>query len=167
MSIPTPKPTEAELTRKLVDAAELGGWLVSHHPDSRRSLGGGGLPDLVMVHMTTGKVRFIEVKSEKGTLRARQTLWGTALRAGGHDYEIVLPQNCDQVCRELLNERHTPSPLKMPEGHVSSFLESDGAGTWWVEGVIRYIYKVGGFYEGSRVADNLRQMLEQTKPGPR
>jgi len=31
----TPKPTEAELTRKLVDAAELGGWLVSHHPDSR------------------------------------------------------------------------------------------------------------------------------------
>jgi len=163
----TPKPTEAELTRKLVDAAELGGWLVSHHPDSRRSLGGGGLPDLVMVHKTTGKVRFIEVKSEKGTLRARQALWGKALWAGGHDYKIVLPQNCDQVCRELLDERHTPSTSKLPEGHVSSFLESDDDGNWWVEGIIKYTCKADGFYEGTRVADNLRKMLEQTKPGPR
>ena len=94
--------TEAQLQRTIMDALELGGWLYSHHPDSRRSAGGGGLPDLVAVHPKRGRLLFIECKSESGRLSKRQELWRRALQDAGAEVCVVCPSMLNVFLEHLL-----------------------------------------------------------------
>jgi hypothetical protein len=75
--------SETELQSSIVELAGWCGYLVFHVHDSRKSTG-PGFPDLVLVHKRTGRLLFVELKSEKGALSPRQVVWLDALRAGGH-----------------------------------------------------------------------------------
>ena len=44
-----------------------------HDNDPRRNR--RGFPDLVLVHTTTGRLIFIELKSDKGKVRPEQDVW--------------------------------------------------------------------------------------------
>ena len=96
--------TEAQLQRTIMDALELGGWLYSHHPDSRRSEGGGGLPDLVAVHPKSHAVIFIEVKTEAGRLRPKQEEWLHALERAQVITWVARPSNLDDLISLLINQ---------------------------------------------------------------
>lgn len=61
----------------VIDLARALGWLVYHTFDSRHSA--AGFPDLVLAR--GGRLLFVELKSEKGTLKADQLLWLDALNA--------------------------------------------------------------------------------------
>ncbi len=67
--------TEAEFQQMITERAKLLGWLIYHTYDSRRSA--SGFPDLVLVR--SGRVLFVEVKSEKGRLSKAQAEWLRAL----------------------------------------------------------------------------------------
>ena len=62
----------------LIEAAKFGGWLVSHHRDSRSHQGDPGLPDLVCAHRNRGVV-FIEAKTRTGRLSDAQQRWRKVL----------------------------------------------------------------------------------------
>jgi len=81
--------SEADVQRVVVEAAELCGWLVAHHPDSRKAIS-AGLPDLILAH-PSGRVAMWEIKSAKGRLRPAQRRWAEALIAGPVDYRVVRP----------------------------------------------------------------------------
>ena len=65
--------TEAALQQAIIDLARWCGYLHWHDNDSRRNL--PGFPDLVLIHTRTGRLIFIEVKSDKGRLRPKQQVW--------------------------------------------------------------------------------------------
>jgi hypothetical protein len=75
--------TEAQFQQRIVQYAELCGWLVSHVQSVTMNGKGGrvirqtpaakGFPDLVMVRR--GEVWFMEVKSEKGSVSDDQRRW--------------------------------------------------------------------------------------------
>jgi len=98
--------SEAELQSSILDLARRCGWLAFHVRDSRKSTG-PGFPDLVLVHKTTGRVIWAELKSEKGRVTAEQAEWLTALRAGGHTAGVWRPRHWDtgRIQAALLAER--------------------------------------------------------------
>ena len=63
--------TETQLQDLIVAAADLGGWLVYHTYDSRRSR--PGFPDLVMVR--GDELIVLELKSAKGRVSPAQRAW--------------------------------------------------------------------------------------------
>jgi len=65
--------TEAQLQSMVLDCARWAGYLAYHTHDSRRSR--PGFPDLVLVHTTTGRLIFAELKSDKGRIRPEQDVW--------------------------------------------------------------------------------------------
>jgi hypothetical protein len=65
--------TEAELQRMVTDLAKWAGWACWHDNDSRRNT--AGWPDLVLVHTRTGRLIFVELKSDKGRIRPEQHMW--------------------------------------------------------------------------------------------
>ncbi len=78
--------TEKELQAAVIDLAHIYRWRVAHFRPAMNERGqwrtavaadGKGFPDLVMV--STLRVAFVELKSEKGRLSAEQTLWLEAL----------------------------------------------------------------------------------------
>lgn len=71
--------TEAQLQQMVVDLARYCGYLSMHIHDSRKS-SGAGFPDLVLVHKLTGRVLFIELKSDTGRIRPEQHVWMGALQ---------------------------------------------------------------------------------------
>ena len=97
--------SEKEVCSALEDALELGGWLWSHHPDSRRLHGQPGMPDYVAVHTVTNRVLFIEAKTTAGRLTKRQQKWGERLAASKADYWVVRPTDLDVRVKELVAER--------------------------------------------------------------
>tara|TARA_Y100000310_G_scaffold239394_1_gene242970 strand:- start:295 stop:714 length:420 start_codon:yes stop_codon:yes gene_type:complete len=82
--------SESEFQRTVIAAAEAYRWLVAHFPDSRKSHG-EGLPDLVMVHRDTGKVLFVELKANKGTMSPAQKVWAEAIGSGASQHRIWRP----------------------------------------------------------------------------
>jgi hypothetical protein len=97
--------TEAELQTNVRQVARLGGWLMYHTNDSRRS--DKGFPDLVFVHPMSGRTVYAELKSAKGRIRPEQQQWIEALYRGGHDVHVWRPEQWDDgtVQRVLLAER--------------------------------------------------------------
>lgn len=83
--------TEAELQTNVRQVARLGGWLIYHTNDSRRS--DKGFPDLVFVHPRTGRTVYAELKSAKGRIRPEQQQWIDALARGGHDVHVWRPEH--------------------------------------------------------------------------
>jgi len=65
--------TEAQLQQMVIDTAHWAGFMHWHCHDSRRSR--PGFPDLVLVHTTTGRLIFAELKSDKGRVRPEQDVW--------------------------------------------------------------------------------------------
>ena len=73
---------EGDFLAQVVEVAQRYGWLVAHHPDSRKLQGDPGLPDLVLAR--GGWVIFAELKSERGRVSDDQQRW---LDAIGPDIE--------------------------------------------------------------------------------
>lgn len=79
--------TEADLQRKIIDLAKLGGWLVHHVRPARTAHGWrtpieghAGFPDLVLAHHRHGLI-LAELKADKGRLRGDQEDWIARLTA--------------------------------------------------------------------------------------
>jgi hypothetical protein len=98
--------TEAELQSDILDLARRCNWLAFHVRDSRKSTG-PGFPDLVLVHKTTGRVIWAELKDEKGRVSAKQAEWLAALQAGGHTAGVWRPRHwhAGLIQNALLAER--------------------------------------------------------------
>jgi hypothetical protein len=82
--------TEAQLQQMVIDLARYCGYLAYHTYDSRRSQ--RGFPDLVLVHQQTGRLMFVELKSEKGRIRPEQKVWLEALGMR-HDAFLWCPEH--------------------------------------------------------------------------
>lgn len=78
--------TEDQLMAAVIGELDRRGLLWHHDPDSRRSQGSKGFPDLVIA--SRHAVLFREVKGEDGETSADQDEWGWTLREPGLvDYE--------------------------------------------------------------------------------
>ena len=95
--------SEKALQSAVVEAAQYGGWLVHFVADSRRSP--AGWPDLTLVHMTTGRVIYAELKTARGRLTIAQAVWLDALRIRG-DARVVRPGDLPALAAELIAERN-------------------------------------------------------------
>lgn len=82
--------TEARLQQQVIDLARWAGFMHYHTVDSRKSR--PGFPDLVLVHASTGRLLFAELKAEKGRLRPEQVTW---LRLLGLRHEAHLWRPAD------------------------------------------------------------------------
>ena len=85
--------SEAQLRDAVLDLAKMTGWLHFHvfdtyHPAKRSST---GYPDLHLVRDETSL--FVELKSERGRLRADQCEWLAALKRAGHQATVWRPQD--------------------------------------------------------------------------
>lgn len=96
--------TEAALQQMVIDLARWAGFMHFHATDMRRSR--PGFPDLVLVHTTSGRLIFVELKSEKGRVRPEQDVW---LQHLGRLHEAYLwrPVHWESgvIRRTLLGER--------------------------------------------------------------
>ena len=94
--------TEKEFMDEVVETAQLGGWLVYHTYDSRRSQ--AGFPDLVMVRH--GRVIFAELKSEKGRIRPEQQLWlDELMKSDAVETFLWRPSDSETMQKTLLGQR--------------------------------------------------------------
>lgn len=73
--------SERALQDAVLELAKRLGWLAYHTHDSRRSQ--AGFPDLVLVHSRPPRLLFVELKRQRGQLRATQKIWLNALAAAG------------------------------------------------------------------------------------
>lgn len=109
MTAKRPPMSEAELQTNVTDTAETGGWLWWHDVDSRKNR--RGLPDLILCHPQTGRLVWVELKSDTGKLRPDQRKWLRALVIS-HECYIWRPKDWTSgaIQRFLLAER-TASPM--------------------------------------------------------
>lgn len=91
--------TERDLSSAVVELARLGGWTHRYHTfNSKRSA--YGFPDWVLCK--PGRLLFLELKSEKGTVKREQTDWIEALKTvPGVDARIVRPSDWDAIVETL------------------------------------------------------------------
>lgn len=103
---------EAELQDAIIEAAQIGGWMVAHFRPGMLGNGkwvtpvqanGKGFPDLVLCHPDRGVI-FAELKSEKGHLTPEQHGWIFALEQAGAEAHVWRPSDLDDVI-ELLTGR--------------------------------------------------------------
>lgn len=96
--------SEAELRRRIIDAAHLGGWRVTSMHDSRQQTWGTdpGWPDLFLVRGR--RALALELKTERGRVSGGQYAWLAALRMAGIDARIVRPRDYAALRDELLWE---------------------------------------------------------------
>ena len=89
--------TEKELQAAVIELARWSGWTYMHITDSRKSAA-VGFPDLVLLHQTTGRLLFVELKSEKGRLRPEQVVWLGLL---GHRHEALVWRPADLTSGDI------------------------------------------------------------------
>jgi hypothetical protein len=93
--------SEAMLQRMVIDLARWCGFLHMHIHDSRKS-SGAGFPDLVLLHVRTGRVIFAELKSAEGRVTNDQQRWLTLL-GKRHEVHLWRPADWESgAIRELL-----------------------------------------------------------------
>jgi hypothetical protein len=90
---------ERELQDAVVEAARQLGWLVYHTHDSRHSE--AGLPDLILVHPTRGRVIVVELKAEGKQPTDAQWTWLRAFANAGVPAFVVRPGGLDRLLAEL------------------------------------------------------------------
>ncbi|WP_313813002.1 VRR-NUC domain-containing protein [Glutamicibacter sp.] len=82
--------SESDFQTHVLHLAKTYGYTLTYHTaDSRRS--NPGFPDLVLVHGKTGKLLFIELKTQVGRVSVHQESWINGLRIGGHVAEVWRP----------------------------------------------------------------------------
>ena len=94
--------TEAQIQARVIEAAEIGGWLVYHTYDSRRS--NKGFPDLVLVRPP--QVIFAELKGPDGRVTPEQQKWIEQLEGCTMvTAAVVGPEQSDALMKHLLSRR--------------------------------------------------------------
>lgn len=91
------EPTEAEMTRAILQAAKFLHWRVAHFRPALTKHGwrtavqgdGAGFPDLVMVHERAGLVWWVELKMKGGRLSPEQQAWQAALEGAGQAFYLI------------------------------------------------------------------------------
>lgn len=92
---------EREYAATIIDTAHVYGWLVAHHPDSRRLAGDPGLPDYTLAHARWG-VLFVETKKPGKARSSAQMMWHDKIRdGGGHCVTVYLPFDLPMLERIL------------------------------------------------------------------
>lgn len=92
--------TESEFQAQVLAVAKTFGFQLTYHThDSRRS--NPGFPDLVLLHVRTGRLIFAELKTQTGRVRPEQEQWINAFRLGGHVAEVWRP--ADYVSGRIMN----------------------------------------------------------------
>lgn len=89
--------TEKQLQSAVVEAMGYMGWLTYHTHDSRRS--NPGFPDIVAVKGS--RLIFLELKSEKGKVRAEQVEWLDVLIETHSEVYLVRPSTQDAFMRTV------------------------------------------------------------------
>lgn len=109
--------SEAQFQNRVIAAAKLHGWKVSHfRPALQRSgkwstpvQGHTGFPDLILAR--DGVVIHAELKTNKGRLNAAQREWAAAI---GESYRLWRPRDWEDVLAELMTpavaRSHAPTP---------------------------------------------------------
>ena len=101
--------SESELLAAVIDLAEMLDVRWQHEFDSRRKrryrTGSRGCPDLILLSKS-GRVLWIELKSERGRLSVEQCEWRDRLKVGGSEWRLWRPVDLDsgeilQTLREL------------------------------------------------------------------
>lgn len=87
---------ESDVLEAVLEAAQIGGWLAAHHPDSRMLKGCPGLPDIVLAHPERG-VLWAEVKTRRGRMTGEQTRWAATLMAAGAEWRLVRPADLQEM----------------------------------------------------------------------
>lgn len=95
----TPKLTEAQFTRQVIQYARLCGWRVLHIRPARTNKGwrtpvqgdGVGWPDLFLVRRD--RALALELKSDKGRTRPEQMAWLGALEEAGVCSYVIEPSD--------------------------------------------------------------------------
>lgn len=109
--------SEASFQRSVMELAQIGGWKLAHHHDSRRQVRPGvhvgdhsaaGFPDLVLCR--GNRVVFAELKAAKGRVSPAQEEWLAALRvvegdaAGRVLVRVWRPSDWPEIERLLTSE---------------------------------------------------------------
>lgn len=110
--LPTPRQTEKQFQASVVRYAELMGWRTwSDRATNRRrrcpgcgawtagARNAAGLPDLILVRRP--RLVWVELKSDRGTLRPEQTVWLEELRASGQEVYLWRPSDWETIERVL------------------------------------------------------------------
>jgi hypothetical protein len=104
--------SEADFQQRVLDLAALKGWRVYHHPDSRHATT-GGLPDLILLHMASGRIVFAELKKAGGRVRPKQhEFLAAAARDPRNEVALWRPADWDQVVAVLQGK---PLPTADPK----------------------------------------------------
>lgn len=94
--------SEAEFQRYVEGLADRHGWLWFHDTDSRRNQ--AGFPDFVA---TDGRTLVVaELKSERGRLRPRQSMWLEQLATVDHLTTEVWRPSDHEYIRRLFGRQH-------------------------------------------------------------
>lgn len=88
--------SEADLQARVIMLARLRGWWVWHCTDPVMSA--AGLPDLLLVRE---RVVWLELKTERGRLRAAQSEVIDRLRAAGAEVHVCRPHDWPTIERVL------------------------------------------------------------------
>ena len=106
----TPRESEKDFTRAVLDFARSRGWVVAHFSDSRRQVKPGvfvgdkdaaGFPDIVLCHPETGRLKIRELKTRTGRLTADQARWLVALGRCGVDAGVWTSADWPLIQQEL------------------------------------------------------------------
>jgi hypothetical protein len=100
--------SETELQTAIVQAAEMGGWLVYHTHNSQHSA--EGFPDLVLVREV---VIFAELKREGQKPTPAQQQWLARLVVAGVMAFVWRPSDLDQVAAALITRDRAAAAERM------------------------------------------------------
>jgi hypothetical protein len=101
---------ETQFAAQVYDLATLRGWLFVHFRPARTAHGwrtpvegtlGAGFPDLILAQPRTGRLLFVELKSDKGRLSPSQGEVHAILRAAGADVRVWRPSDFDAIAEDL------------------------------------------------------------------
>lgn len=101
--------SEEEWQGVVLKLAALYGWTLTYHTyDSTRS--NPGWPDLVLFR-PPGELLVVELKTDKGRVKAAQQEWLAALACSGVETAIWRPRDLDSIVHpRLKRRRHRPWP---------------------------------------------------------
>ena len=88
--------TEKEFQSAVVHLFKQLGWEIYHVSNSKHTKL-SGFPDLVMRHITSNKLVALELKAEKGGIRAGQQEWIDAFASYGIPAMIARPSDWDTI----------------------------------------------------------------------